>query len=84
MDKGRSNKMVCKGHGVEGGELVIAFRVNKCHLQDVFNPSAVSSQDEALSQMDSQPASNLSCHLNVVVDTHIRVHFLYIFPFLLH
>jgi len=84
MEKGRSNKMVCKGHGVEGGELVILFRVNKFHLQGVFNPSVVSSQDEALSEMDSKPVDDPSCHLNAIVDIHIRVHFLCIFPFLLH
>ena len=60
--------MVCRGHGVEGSELITTFRVNKCHLQGVFNPYVVSSQDEALSQMASQPASDSSCHLNAVVE----------------
>ena len=84
MQKSRSNKTVWRGHGVEGSELVTAFKVNKCHLQGVFNPFVMSSRDEALSRMASQPASDPSCHLNVIFDTRIWVRFLCIFAFLLH
>ena len=76
--------MICSGHDIEGGELVTAFRVNKCRLQGVVNSCMVGSQDEASSQMDSQPAGDSCYHLNATIDTRIRVCFLYICTFLLH
>ena len=75
MEKGRSNRTICRSHGIEADELVTAFGVNKCRLQGVFNPSAMGSQDEVVSQMAAQPASGPSIHLNVIVDTRIRVNF---------